>query len=825
MQVTNTKQPRKLPTTPAIWLVIVALMVALGCETKPDNVQQSGTSDLTSKTAVDAAGSSDGADPEKESAESILAKVVKRYAGLNAYQDEGVLELSYRLNGQLVNEQERFQTSFQRGEQDLLSFQTFNSHVRAANGLLTCEVFDSETGNLENQKLIIPYSDDLPLGDLFRDTIANHFITGFAELPLEAKWEEVGPKLIPAPLSLLTECPMEAWLRSPEKLQRMSDQLLGSEDCFVIRSLAGGMTSDIWIEKRRHCVIKMALPLKLLAREVIASAQVTDIVLMARYPKIQLDQPIANSEFQFKPTDDSVLVRKYVSLPEPLPSDLIGKTAPKFRLQSPEGKTIDRLTFDQKTLALIWVEGSDAISEVAKFSAELKALRGEGTAFGLVYSDAERMSRSSDKLTPLSRITRLGQQLAVPVYYDAGHRVSAALKLKKIPAAVVLNGDSVIQFVQAIEGDRWRNNLREAIKRVAAGDDVALEMKNEYARYLDNYYEQLSTVSAAELLRRTPMLQVSATKSNFDLNPQLLWRNQDYKKPGNIAAVAANGFAIFDGWQSLRSIDDQGTKLTLIPLALKQDEAATMIKSSSDGRWICLFSPFNDRVHLLDGKLAGRKKISSTRSNEVRDACFCDLDQNGANELLVAFESGGIELVDPVSGEQQALSMAAAESLIGFAGNVVLLDKGRLKTLKPLADGKREIAAGEHWEFSSLTQVDNRQLLAIGRSGATGINGQGKWSAVAYDESFQRVWSMEVGSQLFERSLQPISGAVFKDQMVWAIADKNNYVQLVTGQGKWIGEFRSASQINGMTLKVVEEKLTLAIANEVGVECWDLGVR
>ena len=88
-----------------------------------------------------------------------------------------------------------------------------------------------------------------------------------------------------------------------------------------------------------------------------------------------------------------------------------------------------------------------------------------------------------------------------------------------------------------------------------------------------------------------------------------------------------------------------------------------------------------------------------------------------------------------------------------------------------------------------------------------------------------QVWAIETGPQLHENFVSPVANAkLASGQTLWAIADSNRMVHLVSGSGQWLGEFEAEGEISGLCLQLVDGKTLIAISTTAGVECWDLGL-
>ena len=814
--------------------LLIVVSFCLGCEPnkKTPSTDSNGESDSTSLQQ-------DVQHQPDATANEILAATAQRYAQAKTYQDRAVLYLSYVLNGQRLEEPKRWSTKYSSA--GLLATEMFNTKISGNGKVLGCEIFDIETANLDNQTLAIPYGDSfgrsgntngkaqLPLKILFRDPIARKYIAGFSEMPLESKYEDQGPWLIPPPLSLLTQQITNPWLEAAEKTQRFKDEQIDDSSCFVVRSLARGLSVDIWINQADMSIVQMSLPLKLLADGVIASEEVSEVVLLAKFHNATFDQPIAAEEFEFKPRQDAVLVRKLVSLPESMPSELIGKTAPKFQLKTPQGQTRQRRFFDGKTTAFVWLSGQKSIQTAAKLKQVFTKAENRDLEFGIVYSDSDTQQPGSGDPTPSAAISKLSRDLSVPAYYDRQHTLSSQLKIKSIPAAVVLDGDARVQYAVTLIGDDWDVRLAAAIKRVAAGDDLASEMQTAYERYLDTYHQQLAAVSADDIsglpnqnrnsANRNGSPKSIANANRLKIQPKKRWEFDQLKQPGNVVSIpSTNGtsFAIFDGQQTLAVIDDNGQLVGKRKLELRADEPATTVRAISvNGKTrLAVFSVMGQQVHLLDQQLNQQAVVPETdrAKRNILDVQFYT-QRDKPPRLMIAWKDGGVEAFDMSGNETASINKTDFESIAATSQILAGVTKGRARTIA----GDSHVSQ-EGIQFVRLAASDE-QLVGLGQ------NAQGKWSVIGLDDLLKQVWAIETGPQLHENFVTPIASTKLPSgQSLWAIADSNQMVHLVTGSGQWLGEFEAEGKISGLCLQTTGDKTVMVISSVGGVECWDLGL-
>ena len=806
---------------------IVLLSLQIGCG-KKDVPQTSVKTETAQPTLASPGviGQIEAATPNSgPDGQTILRNLNARYAAAKSYRDKAILYLTYRIQNRNIREPQPWATTWDR--KGRLSSQLFNGKVQCDGRLLSGYVYDIESGNLEDQYLLIPCRNQVPVSELFRDSIATHFMAGYSELPLNETNLTTSPKLIPGPISLLTNQMQNGWLQNPQQSERLADRTIDNRDCYVVRSLAHGMTSDIWIDKETNLLVQMSLPLKLLAGKVITSPEITDVVLLARFHDAEIDVPLTDETFAIDPRPDSTPVRKFVSLPETFPSEMIGETAPDFELQTMQGKRLNKLTFDGQVTAFLWLAGEpsySAINQLDQLATQLKKkLPNQKIHMAGVYSDSERSSRES--VEPVAPLAAKIRSAKIPVYYDQAMAASSVMLVNEVPSVIVIDGDSRVQFARSLSDKNWVSNLSAAIQRVTKGEDVAAEMQNEYRRYLESYHQQLLTVSAADL---APRKKISASAAaQMRLSPVQTWTNSEFKKPGNICVVDRPGvpprYLVFDGWRTVVELDGRGQTISRNELKLPAGEAGSLLRTGINIKgesFFVVFGPLSERVYLFnkDWRPVGFYPPANSDFKDhkgVRDCQLTDIDGDGFSELIVSFnDENGVHLIDTTSLKGKSISNLVTHSVAQFGDDVVVSGAGKIGMLKAGLTNVEETEL----KFRQLKAIENKQLCSLG------MTSSGKWNAVGFDNSLKRTWTLSVGAQFYDCELEPLTVTESKGEIVWAIADANAVIHLVSGAGKWLGEFQSESPLTGIALATHNGQTSVLFSNQGGVECWNLNL-
>ena len=144
---------------------------------------------------------------------AILEKMIDKCSIARSYQDNAVLYLTYRLNGRAIQEPHPWSVAWNRDGH--FSADWFDSKIRCDGKRFGAYVYDIETGNIDNQQILVPVKDVVPLDSLFADKVARHFVCGESELPLHD--EDLGPQdwLIHPMIGFLNPKYAMHWLTEP----------------------------------------------------------------------------------------------------------------------------------------------------------------------------------------------------------------------------------------------------------------------------------------------------------------------------------------------------------------------------------------------------------------------------------------------------------------------------------------------------------------------------------------------------------------------------------------------------------------------------------
>ena len=688
-------------------------------------------------------------------AEEILAAVLQQYTDATTYQDKAVLYLSYRLEGRAIQEPHPWSIAWDRN--DRFSAELFNAKICCDSQQLSCYVFDIETGNVDNQHLLVPAN---RFGRLLDDPIASHFIFGTSELPLYDEKSQTDNPLIPPMIGFVESELMPAWLKNPDQIRRLENDDSTGTNCYVIEMVEANRNYRVWVDQESGMIEQIQLPFEYLDSQILASKEVTDLRFFVRFHDAVVNVPHEPDQFAIKDRLASKIVQRFVTLPEPLPSEIIGERVANWDLFKIDGKAYTPKS--DKSTALVWVVGTDAqriVKQLGSLDRELLA------DVAVVYSDDLVAANGSDDYSP---VASFGDELAAAGLrglYDPQMKASSQIKLKSVPSFVVFDKDSKLQFAKPIDEDTWQEELAVAIKRVSAGENLAAEMKREYSKFLDSYHRQIAEQGAGEgnsVIRSNPITSV-ASKANLQNKSvrlmdvaELSWETSELKTPGNIQLQPSQGKAfVIDGWQTVVELDETGQVLTRHRLPIPSDAAINRIRSFDAGGKTCFagYSMLGRRVFVFDKNWKLIRQIPSEQDEFLANRISiseCQFVREGsADKLWISTIENGMFKLDLATNEVERIrDYSDTISVRGFyrsGRDLFSIVEGQLEQNSKAVD---ELAA---WKINAV-----RGLFAHAGCVATGKNSAGSWNIFFVGSNGRTIWKEAIAAQYLENDVEPL---------------------------------------------------------------------
>ena len=793
---------RLIPRSAAVWGLFFAFAL-LGCS--------DGGNKTVPKASGDSKATADLKSPDLESltANQIWKSVLATYAKANAYSDQGVLYVSYKLMGDSMQEPKPWSVSFDR--QRGYSMRLFNSKIAADNERVSCYVYDISSGNLDDQCIVRPRTKAF-LGGLTEDPIALHFLSGSNDLPVARKDSF---ELIPPALSLLEPDSRHPWLTQPNRVERFQDGKVDDVECFVVRlqgdSPLGPISCDVWIDQRDFKIWQMLLPTEFLSDELKATEGITQLQLIARFNDAQFaSEPIE----PLKEVSSATLVQSFVKIPESLPSELIGQPANPFVLTQP-----DRISWTNKNLEadhtlLVWGVGRD--EKVQQIARQLKQLASHSQKMDsiLVLTDGQVIREANEFRVHegLAEATR-----GINWMYDPDLNASVALRIDQVPALLVLNREGCVVYGRKLGDAQWGDEVRVALDRLSRGEDVAQEMLDEYKKFLEGYNRRL--VNETEQTKIQLARFGRPSKSNRAAT-RLKWKQEEVSEPGNFAVNAAGNLVLLDGWQSVVELDQNGQILSRAKLPVPGTFAANRIRSHSKG-WFAVFQGSGKQLLLFDSNWKQLAVIPPNGEDwgPMSDAVISTHETSQQNGLLVSFVKRGIYDV-ATNGKTQRLLKNGASS---FTSNLFMgINNGRLFRWNP--------GEAPRWANADLDSQQRRfqrwRTIQDDLNGYWGVaeNTTNQPEVVFLDAQGKIRTNFELPNFEVETESELLSQTAIAESKFSGILIGPREIQLLQNEIIDLGILSSSTDIAGFKLFTVANKVRVVVSTNGKVECHELEI-
>lgn len=755
---------------------------------------------------------------------AILAKAREAYARAADYRDQAKVYLSYRLAGQLIQEQQPWSTIWSRTRGMRANW--FNAELQYDGERLRCYVYHIETENLGQQCLMVPAQQGLPLGRLFADALAAYFAGGRAEMPLD-------PRTLPRSGALIT--PVIGWLTGdqpwellthPDRIARLADGLVEDRACFHIQVWKSGLQSELWIDCQDGLVRQMTLPNEFLEPAVRDSKEVDQVQFFARFHQASC-QPIPPHEsFAITVPQHARLVQQFISLPEPFPCQKLGQPLPALNLLGLQGGAFQPAQRVGKLSVMMWV-ADESPAEIVKHLKMIEDYRQspESLAIDFVFAE-DGLAGASHRhaLATEWRDSALRSQVAAHVWFDAGAEAARLMEFSGLPAFIVVAPDSTIQYAGRFDDLRWAEKLTAAIQRIENGEQLADEMWQDYQDFIDRFHRKLQLVSAENGQGITPRTTADSTPV------RRLWSLTELARPGNIQPhllAPDRELLVFDGWRTLVRVSCEGEILGRVSPEIPIGEAASVLRQVVANGKPCyaLFAVGGRAVFIVDENWRRVASIQSDPASPDRviDCQFVQERSLDQWELWVAFQNEGLVRFE-LSGQRiVGIDSAPVESLAARGASVGAIVRGnpifstsddlgaaiRRSLSSPAGPFQRVFCSS----FSEPTSPGNEPYWAT-RSDATG-----GWQLVIWQQGAERS-VIEIGSQVFDTTLEPFAAGPASGGV--ALADGLGNIHVLRENGESWASVAVGQPLNGVALIEHQGRWLVISATNHELTAWQI---
>lgn len=809
------------------------------------NLAESTTLPLNSNPAT-AAANQTKQPPAGPTARAILNNVLAAYKNASSYADRGVLKLAYQIGDRRFAEQYPWNSRWSNDGR--VQTDIFEAKVRGDGKLLSCFVSEIRSENLKNQQLFLRGGQLIQ--QLYRDKIAAYYLNGGERIPVNETIVPNSTLLTPPAIALLSGEVPSPWFTSTTQTERLKDDTVEGNDCFVIRCSANVGQLIAWVDKKTALIRRVKLPNEILDPMLAADPKVNNLNLFATFT----DASFNVNQIAFDPVvpQEGVWpVREFVAPADALPTNLLGEMVPEFTLLDAKRAKVTDRKLQGKPTSMLFVNGDDSDADlIQKFETLRQTLATSGYEFMVVAGPnaIERSQNGSWRLAPTIQPAANRSKLLFLADFDGV--TARAFEFASMPAVVTINSRLDIQYADLLTkpagyngkitvNAKWDQRLAAAITASKKGINVADDMRAKYRSYLDKYFSERDARSVASYFPgyRLPGQQKiaavpvnvrreqTAQRSVMKLNPRLVWESDHLTQPGNIALIpgprgGTKGLLILDGWQTVNLFSVDGKPVSRKRLEIPEGVAVTSIRSlvsDSGEQRFAMFSAGGNQVLLFDERMELVDSFPSTReSRSTVLACEVLPGSAGkADQLLVCFGgSGGAKIFDVFTKKSRSVGDTAVRS-IALSGRSVVAVDARTGALLSMDNGR---TIDDRREYSHVVSGANGASVFA----ATVMNSSREWSLALFDSTLKSKREFPISSAIFENGLEPVTGVSLAGKGTWAVADSSNRIYLLSDAGVWLGDMAADGNVSGLKLVSVEGRTRLIVSTDKKIECWEL---
>jgi hypothetical protein len=408
-----------------------------------------------------------------------IAAIKERYSSAESYSDKARLIFSYTLNGVPFQESHPFSCKLTRAKVAQLNW--FRFQICSTGEHSIGRVLDAETQNFDGQAIVTDQNLSSMFSKLSDDSIAVHFVSGRKDLP----WKFAENDLIPIIEMLgVAYCNFvkrrSLWFTEGNLVEQKSQIVDGKT--FIDASFRSPYgTVSCRIDPTEKLILGIRLPKSMLSDKTTQSSAIKDV---------SLSLLLENAHFAAKPAIVTKLVEgekpvnHFVVLPEEFPNEAIGKKLENWNIDDKNDKAF---------------QADSALGAISLFFyGELSAVDQKQVTRIDALSSAHRdvnFAWITPPTLPLKNVkTPFGR---MGFFNDKQSEVLNFFQPKWPTFLFVTNQEGTIQYYARIS-EKGLANADGVIRRIAKGENVAVEMHSEYANYFAKYQADLENAQPTE---------------------------------------------------------------------------------------------------------------------------------------------------------------------------------------------------------------------------------------------------------------------------------------------------------------------------------------
>ena len=746
-------------------------------------------------------------------ADHILHEMIAAYQKADSYADQGTIVGYYDTDGQQGQVSAPLSVQFIRPNR--FNLKAYQVHVTSNGEWLMSRILDQEIPELASQVVQRPAPESLTMADIRSDRLVRDLLDG-------------GAGGEPIQLRLLIEKEPLAEVFDMSILRELLDsKKVDGRNCHRVQIGTASGNLVMWIDAESHELRRLEYPPG-------ENDRVT-----AEFRNARLGVSVGPAAFDIPLPKDPKTMRHFVIPPQPLPSNLYGKTADPFSLGG--SAAVSQESLREQIAVLVWFNNHPACRATLERLERIyeRYQNDRRIVFRAVWAEGSNIGEP--------QLQRLLEEwgVSIPVVRDLEAYGSTVFRIPAAPALVVLNPQSTVQIFQVVRYPEWLERFPNLLDRLLEGADLASETLRRQEQEWQTYHQQLAAASgeAPTTVIDIPEVQIAAKSEPQRMQLALRWTCSELSQPGNIHVFEeTDGKAkilVHDGTREIAEIDRDGKVATHHDLRLADDQPITYLRSATDShenRYYVGAANLARQLFVFDEnwKLLIHYPDEQQQHEGIRDVQIADITGNGYLDLAVGFWGlVGLQAVDLDGSRhwsQRSVTPVLSIALTGpdeLQRNSLLAtgDRGTIVPVDSAGRREAEIQVGTR----SIYHLERVPVAAESRAPycAMAYTPDGDHLAVALDEDFQEQWSYPLPNDVHRSPIRQIVPArlLGDNSWQWLFPTANGSIHILTDDGEFHDQFSYGESLRGLAATRWNDEAVLLIATEKEVTAWTVVVQ
>lgn len=804
-------------------LCAISLILSFGCTNnaeRADSPPAQKSEAAASKTQAPAKPAAD------QTANEILTRLLSTYRQAKTYQDQAVIRLAFRQNGQPVAEELPSAVAYERPAR--LSVRAYQATVKSDGREFKARIEDALTGNVDNQVVVRAAPNPVKLSDLVIDPLLDNIISSRLRRQ-------------PIQLELLLESSgLISAFNADVACRRLEDGDHAGQKCFRVEVPSPGGPFVFWVDQSSSLLRRLDYPAAALVPDLASDPAVSGLSLLADLRDPHLNEPIPPSQFALDLPPGAKQMKWFAVPPRPLPSELFGQQPREFFFTRLDGTKLADRDLLEKTIVLTWYHDNPAceatLQQVSSAAARVKD-NPKAAFFAIATDPALKSAADLEK-----KLADWNVQL--PILRDLEAFGDKSFHIEVQPTTVVLDRRGCVQIFQPGGSPELADQLVAIVERLGRGEDLAAEIIEQHTRE-KREYDLLVARGGKEPdeLLELPEAVIRQRSDPKKLKLQTLWTNAELKSPGNLLAVESPSgprVLAIEGWRNVAELDAAGQLVGRHALSLPDQAAVTFLRTTVDSenrRFFAASAPLAPQVYLFDDQWNLNWSFPSGLQAPLRvmDMAFATLsaEKDAPPDLLIAGAEGVGLVALSLAGEARWRNSAFPSAVSLAVGPP---DEFGAKAVLATGESGSILKVNRFGNEEPPFTIPNRTAGRLVGASFTGENiatylvlsatKEGQAFAVGLSSQWKELWNYPLPPGVH---LKPIE-AVTSSQILpgssgeWWLAGPDGSIHLITANGKLFDSFHYGAALTGLAATRINDQPTLLIATDGGLTAHSLSI-